>query len=232
MKYPKQKSKVYVIESPNANELLHKIGESDPMVRILNLFQIDCESYLVINRMTFQMCMEQISEDIIRCDKILGKELTAYIHLSCHGSKDGISLTSDKLSWFDIAEELEKVNGKIGLFGKGDLKYGRLTFCMSACEGLFAKNITQYKFHSSFAVLVGPTEKPTWQQTLTAYSSFYYSMIFNNMKATASIKNMNASIGKENYFEVFRSDNFDKRLDEYKAFKEEEAKKNEKQGAA
>jgi hypothetical protein len=90
------------------------------------------------------------------------------LHLSAHGSTDGIQLSSGAvIAWPTLRDLLVPINESLG---------GALLLCMSACEGYSACKMAMQDGdarHPYFA-MIGNYGKPTWSDTAVAYLAFYH----------------------------------------------------------
>ena len=90
------------------------------------------------------------------------------LHLSAHGSKDGIQLSSGEIvGWVDLRSLLLPVNVSL---------QGALLLCMSACEGYSACQMAMQVGdgpHPYFA-MVGNCGTPSWSDTAVSYLTFYH----------------------------------------------------------
>jgi hypothetical protein len=193
--------KVYIVESPRDIEILHDIGEAEIIKGVLKQFGIKSKSFLAVNKSAFRMSMDLIAKDIKDIESEASKKIIfPYIHISCHGTKDGLQLTMDSLSWYDVAENINIINQKIGYLQEGKSKFSRLAVSLSACEGIWAREILNQGFPDSYAALLGCNRKPTWAETTAAFTSFYFTLIFRERNALEAVVNMNASIGEKDLF--------------------------------
>lgn len=88
---------------------------------------------------------------------------TSYVHLSCHGSRDGILLTDGSFVAWDTFDRVTwpRLKGKCLVFSSCEV--GRGVRC------LFSRH------HKTFCnAIVAPTREITWAEGLVAYSAFYH----------------------------------------------------------
>src|SRR5690242_1637738 len=131
---------------PCADGVTVKIGLAPPMIRHTG---VGIEDYLVVNRQALAHALVRI----VRRPEIASARHTV-IHLSTHGSPDGLELTSgERLDWPQLAEALRYVNEAVS---------GRLLLCLSACHGLHALKMVAPQAELPFRTLVGPTDEVAW----------------------------------------------------------------------
>lgn len=155
---------VYIVESPSAPDLYHKRYEGDALLSTLSLDQIPCTHRIAI------------SDEAFRASFLIGlmNELPIYkdslpiVHISAHGSTEGIILSNnDIISWQTLEEILSPINKALN---------GKLLICMSSCEGFSACKMAMTKEEKGlpFYAIVGNSSKPTWSDTAIAYAAFYH----------------------------------------------------------
>lgn len=90
------------------------------------------------------------------------------LHLSAHGDRGGIQLSSGTgINWFQLRELIEPINASLS---------GTLLLCMSACEGYHACQMAMREGDDPhpYLAMIGNYGKPTWSDTAVAYSAFYH----------------------------------------------------------
>ena len=102
------------------------IGEGDVLVDALRLAGIPAVSRLVVSgsalEAAFVVGMRETMEEY--------SDHVPIVHISAHGSDDGIGLTDGTLvSWRNLREMLKPINAALD---------GNLLLCMSACHGAAA----------------------------------------------------------------------------------------------
>lgn len=110
------------------------------------------------------------------------------LHISAHGSPDGIQLSSgDVISWAVLREFLVPINESL---------QGILLLCMSACEGYSTCRMAMYvenKPHPYY-VMIGNYGKPTWSDTAVAYLAFYH-LLFKGVPIRDAVEAMRRASG-------------------------------------
>jgi hypothetical protein len=155
---------VYIIESPSAPDLYHGRSESVLLAQAVALDQIPCVTKTAINPAAFVAALKLGLPNAMSQHP----DRLPILHISAHGSKDGIQLSSgDVITWTSLRELLMPVNKSLS---------GSLLLCMSACEGYGACHMAMElntAEHPYFA-LVANWGQPTWSDTAVAYAVFYH----------------------------------------------------------
>lgn len=93
-----------------------------------------------------------------------------YLHISCHGSKSGVSTTLDDLTTDEFAAIVGPVLDKRRLF---------LSTCQASTTGM-AKAVFS---HSGCYSLVGPVNKINFDDSVIMWTAFYHLMFKTNERA-------------------------------------------------
>lgn len=180
---------VFLVESPSAPDLYHKRSEAEVVERALRLNRIYCATRLTINRTAFFAALQfGLKEEM---DERPGAH--PFLHVSCHGSDEGIQLSSGEvISWSELADVLAPINKALS---------GRLVIMMSCCQGYagirMAMNLTQNEL--AFFALVGSPEKPTWAETCIGFATFYHQLAIGKNIVDA-VDAMCIASGKKSFF--------------------------------
>ena len=179
---------VYIIESPSAPDLYLGRTEGEMVAKAVKLNATPVVTRTAINSEAFVAALTVgLSEDMKGFH-----EHVPIVHISAHGSVDGIQLSSgENLAWTEIRELLIPINQSLG---------GLLVLCMSACEGYFACTMAKRAGddpHPFFA-MVGNYEKPTWSETAVAYSSFYH-LLCKGKNIFEAVEGMKAASGNTSW---------------------------------
>ena len=155
---------VYVIESPSPVDLYHRRSEGEIIKQAASLNQIPCMVKTSINGQAFEAALKIGLKEAM--DIYPG--LIPMLHISAHGSSEGIQLSSSEmLNWFLLEELFRQINQAFG---------GTLLLCLSCCEGYSGVRMamTTEEKPPPFFALVSNGEKPSWSDTAVAYSTFYH----------------------------------------------------------
>jgi len=199
---------VYIIESPSAKDIYNERSEGDLIKRAVSLNGIPCVSKIVVSEDTF---IDALKTGIY-------KEMRRYqgrrpiIHLSAHGSKDGIQLTDETLfGWRDLKNHFNFIN---------KIFDGSLLLCMSSCRGFSACKMSMDGTNRPYPFwgMVGNNVEPSWSETAVAYATFYHHIARGNLIApsveamkTASGNNgfvfIEAETARDEYLKVIQKQN-------------------------
>lgn len=92
--------RVFLLESPNALDLLEGTGETTSLSQVCKLFGHDFASFLIRDQQELGQTLMYISS--LGWRKRRGKQ-PIFIHLSGHGSDEGLAIGSDDVSWKQLA---------------------------------------------------------------------------------------------------------------------------------
>lgn len=190
-------SKVYIVESPAAVDLLEKRTEGKALSSILSLSDIDHEYYLAVNKKCFKKAFHNIRKDVQRI-KAEYKDVKPCIHISCHSDEESISLTNNKeINWHELSDILSEVNEVCD--------ENPLCLLMSSCCGLSAYvAIKEIDGKSPKTFIVGSDEEVGWDTSLIAFASFYFNYIGRGISRKKAVECMNMSINNEITFTTLK----------------------------
>lgn len=155
---------VYIVESPSAPDIYHGRSEGYLVANAVRLDGIPSVTRTAINAEAFEAALRLGLPEAMK----LHPDLTPILHLSAHGSTEGIQLSSGQtLTWQDLKELLMPINASLG---------NMLVLCMSACDGYSACRMAKQETDSPhpYFAMIGSYAKPTWADTAVAYSAFYH----------------------------------------------------------
>lgn len=178
---------VYVIESPSSRDLLDGRTEGRMLTEALRLAEIPHWYSLASDRSMFR---EALSERLLEAWEAHGKKVPI-LHLSLHGSTDGVVLTSgESLSWDELRQEL------MPLIRAMD---GGLLVCMSSCFGSSGCRMAMYEdSEPHFWALVGNVGSALWSDAAIAYASFYH-LFFKRFEIKVCVDSMKVASGDHNF---------------------------------
>lgn len=143
---------VFIIESMDwDNERDHKL-DGAALKTILDISGIPNDYIYIRTRIELEHAIDQFRESDF-----------GFLHLSCHGSEEGLILTLDDISF----EDLELIMGP-------SLKYRRLflSACKAACFALAQHFIPKHHCYS----IMGPPDTIDYDKAAIFWSTFYYLM--------------------------------------------------------
>lgn len=190
---------VFIIESPGALDNLQGRNEREPLEAVLKAIGLQAESYNVREADDFTDKFVEITRKL----KSMPAPIHPIIHISAHGTKDGIVLTNrDVVSWSNLARLLAPLN---------QICDDMLFVAMSACHGYHAFEMA-CDFKEPYRCLVGPLGEPSWEDTLLGYSILYHLLAKRRgTNMSELISRMNTAVGVDNCFgAVIRTENIEK----------------------
>lgn len=180
---------VFVIESPSAVDLYHRRSEGEIIRQAVELNGIKCVVKTAISLHAFIACLKigLVEEMSVRAGFI------PLLHMSAHGSGDGIQLSDGYvMPWDELREHLRPVNDALG---------GSLVVCMSSCEGYagIRMALTNDASPLPFFALIGCSEKPTWGETAVAYATLYH-QLWRGEHVSDAVNAMCVASGNHSFF--------------------------------
>lgn len=171
---------VHIIESPHDVELLDGRQDREPLRHVLKQAGIDAREYVAVNAKCF-------GQALITIAKTHEPGTQPIIHVSAHGDKTGIELTSGEcLTWTNLRGVFNMLNTALD---------SGLLLGMSVCEGLHALKMVANSTDAPFHTLVGPTMSIDWRDSLVAFVAIYHLVITRNLEPQAAEAAMNAAAG-------------------------------------
>ncbi len=160
---------VHLVESPSPEDFRANRLETKAVAAQLELLNIPYSLHYVVNSEEFRRAlMEDIVEGMKR------HQLPPLVHLSTHGSIDGIQLTDQRsngecLSWNDVGDIFRPLHKAIN---------GGLGVCMSCCGGIHGKKMAEVLNSDQipFSWLIGTTTEADIRDLALGFSVFYRAM--------------------------------------------------------
>jgi hypothetical protein len=184
---------VHVIESPKPMEILEGRQEQVTLYSALEDTGIRVEAYTVVDEETLFRAFKMMGECHYEYDE--EEEPFPILHISAHGSKDGIELTSgDFLAWKRLGDLLVPFNE-----ATGDV----LVVGMSTCFGFQGLKMARRISGSPFYALVGPVGDVGWDDTKVGFVTFYHLVARKGWDLNPAVEVMNTAAGvKQGTFQV------------------------------
>ena len=120
--------RIFLLESPNALDLLEGTGETTSLVQVCKLFGHDIVSFRIRDRKELRQTLMYISSVGWRSDS---GEVPIFIHFSAHGSNDGLAIGIDDVTWDELAKLVVKTFRAIE---EGGSYKGPIVLVVSACH--------------------------------------------------------------------------------------------------
>lgn len=177
---------VYVIESPSNIDLLDGRTEGHALTESLKLAKIPSWYSLAADKASLSVALgERLNQAWQYWQK------SPVLHLSMHGSPDGIQLTSGEfITWHELRTMLIPLMNAM---------QGGLLVCMSTCFGSSGCRMAMYNDSSAtFWGLVGNSLATPWADAAVGYISFYH-LLFRGVEIGCCVESMKVASGNHNF---------------------------------
>ena len=121
--------RVFLLESPNALDILEGTGEITSLSQVCKLFGHDIASFLIRDKRELSQTLMYIGS--LGWRKMRGK-VPIFIHFSAHGTNKGLAIGSDDVPWKKLAAVVIETFGKI--YSQRKPYAGPIILVVSACE--------------------------------------------------------------------------------------------------
>lgn len=166
------KVKVFLLESPNALDLVEERGERHSLEQICKLFGHGVASFLLRDSVELKQTLMYVSS-IVQADE--SGRAPLFVHISAHGNADGIAIGSDHVSWRDLATMLSRAYENLDRYDSP------VSLILSACGAneqkltkLIASKYGKDKicFPPEY-VFVFSDEEVDWRDAVVVWTMFY-----------------------------------------------------------
>ena len=130
--------RVFLLESPNALDLLEGTGETTSLSQVCRLFGHDVSSFLIRDTCELSQTLMYISS--VGWRKKRGK-LPMFIHLSAHGNNTGLAIGADHVPWQELTARI--VAAFRAIYARRKPYAGPIVLVISAC-GTNGPTLTMY----------------------------------------------------------------------------------------
>jgi len=188
-----------VIESPSPADLAVGRSEGKMLTSALELIGLPHRYSLVQNYSEFMDALgRQTTEGSTEFSRL------PVIHLSMHGSPDGLALTDGKfLSWADLNWKFRMINRKVQQL---------LIVCLSSCYGLSGLRMIRgetahdiLEHEPPFRLLVSNTTAVPWSDAAIAFAAFYHHLE-RGSDFFGIINAVRVASGNDNFFGLLAGD--------------------------
>lgn len=174
-----RKALVFIIESPNARDLVEGNLEGRLLSESLRLDKINQQYFLATDVEVFRSLLEYF--------KVLASEQkvnTPILHLSMHASEKGIAFTNHRMmKWGTLADTLIPLNQACG---------GRLLLSLSCCMGSWINiELIHNDKEMPFKAAISASGKILWNDAAIAFVVFYHQYINKYYKLPDAVDAMN-----------------------------------------
>ena len=166
------KGKVFLLESPNALDLLEERGERSALEKVCKIFGYNVTSFLLRDAKELKQTLMYLSS-ITRVR--YGDTDPLFIHISVHGDSDGILVGSDDVSWKELANIVSKSYENLDNYDDA------IILILSACGSnrqkltklLTKKNKKEKVFNPPEYVFVFANKIVDWNDAIVTWTIFY-----------------------------------------------------------
>ena len=170
---PTPVGRVFILESPNAVDLLEERGERSSLEQVCRLFGHDAYSFLLRDSRELQQTLTYISS-IGWSDDAGNAPL--FIHISVHGNAKGIAVGPDDISWDGLTKMITKMYKDL------DKYQGPIVIILSACgaEKIKLTDVIRTKHESGEIksppefIFVFSDEAIYWTDAVVTWTIFYH----------------------------------------------------------
>jgi len=194
--------KIFIIESPNPNDLLESRNERASLENMCSMFNHQTASFFTYSKLDFENIIKYIS----KVELVEGEKLC--LHFSCHGNSEGVAIGPDFVKWKQFAKALLPVFNNSAI--------GKETFIiLSACganEQKITKEIndlTQLQreaLHFPNYFFVYNQDEVSWSDALLCWSILYHQLSKLDVIDRTSVQNILKNIDKFGSLKYFRWD--------------------------
>ena len=121
-------SRIFLLESPNALDLLEGTGETTSLSQVCRLFGHEVASFLIRDKRELRQTLMYVGS--VGWRKQRG-ELPMFVHLSAHGNDEGLAIGSDCVPWKELAAMVVKTFREI--YSHSKPYEGPIILVVSAC---------------------------------------------------------------------------------------------------
>jgi len=186
---------VYIIESPSSKDFYEGRSEGDLIEKAVSLNSIPCILKVIVSKETLKDALKTgIYEGMVK-----NKNLLPIIHLSAHGSQEGVQLTDKNvLKWSELRDFFKPINKSFN---------GNLLLCMSSCRGFGACRMSMHETDTEYPFwgVIGNNTEPLWSETAVAYATFYHHMAMGNT-LDSSVEAMKVASGNKEFIFITAKD--------------------------
>lgn len=196
---------VHIFESPSIHDREEDRKEGYSLGEMLRISNINYYYYDIHDINSFSKSFELL---ITRTKKTQSELGAVTLHISMHGNKDGLGLTSGEfLTWEAFSEELKKFRthlGQIKIEEPVNIKIAPIILHFSSCEGFNGHKIDEYadEDETLYLHVLGPTIQVSWNDSLIAYTTLYHNLLSHNVLANDAVVKMNAAANLKDVFKI------------------------------
>jgi hypothetical protein len=202
---------VCILESPSAQDILDNRREGFALSEALGLAGIRNEYFAICDRDTLGIAVKRVcafaaSRKLSPLTGAAGEFFShprLFLHFSGHGNEDGLGLTNgDFIPWEELTGIVADMTKGLGLCHGEDVPVSLVALCMSSCCGLHGRKMAVDPKACPFVFLVGPHKPVSWNDSLTAYITFYHQLINKRRTLGRAVMGMNQAAMLQDAFQA------------------------------
>ena len=165
--------RVFILESPNALDLLQERGERSSLEQVCRIFGHEAYSFLLRDSKELEQTLTYISS--------IGwfggaEDLPLFIHISVHGNQNEIAVGSERITWSDLAGMITEMYKNL------DGYEGPIVLILSACGAdknrlttfIRSKHLNGEIQSPPGYIFVFTDEEITWTDAVVTWTVFYH----------------------------------------------------------
>lgn len=198
---------IFIIESPNADDVFYERTEGRALSAALKLAQIDNTYHTALDKKSFERALFTAAHRIGDSVRTIRPHVVPIIHVSAHGNSDGLGLTSGELvTWSMLRDMLHSfLDEATDTADKVD-SLSLTSLCLSTCHGGCGSKMFELGQPYPCLGLVGPTEDVEWPDSLTAFVTFYHQLFYKHALVSHAVEAMNRAAGISSFRAFFPPD--------------------------
>lgn len=195
----KEITKIFIIESPSAEDIKDDRKEGHALSEILRLANIQNSYRQVANSNELEAALGSIATEVNSHKNKFG---AITLHFSFHANEDGFRLTSQEIvKWSVFFGSIKKFEDRLGYIAAPGIKIAPVNLNFSACKGYNAVKIKPMGETCPYFMLVGPTENVDWSDSLLAFATYYHNTIHKRKGNKEAVALMNIVNGFQDIFQ-------------------------------
>jgi hypothetical protein len=184
---PMPRGRIFIVESPNAADLLEGRQEAATLINACRVIGYDVANFIVRSFCEFATTCRYIAK--INTQSEDDHETPLFVHISSHGNKHGLTFGPDRVSW-------QKMTDVLSGFCPMPRYKGPIIVVLSACgagqqsitEKLAAKHKRDLEFVPLKYVFVTDETLVDWADALVAWTMFYHQIDRIGLDHIAKVK--------------------------------------------
>ena len=197
--------RIFLLESPNALDLLEGTGETTSLSQVCKLFGHDIASFHIRDRDELRQTLLYVSSVGWREDS---SEIPIFIHLSAHANTHGLAIGRDEVTWQDLAALVVEMFREI--YKKPGSYEGPIVVVVSACHTngkalsrhlRDANRRNKLKWPPEY-VFVFDDPRVDWRDAVVTWTMFYHDaprMDFSDASGKGPVQKLLRRVNRSKY---------------------------------